>query len=154
MTPATYCLASISTVAESHSICSVFGLYRTPNTPDWLPYVYGSRDWDTTEIFAELVEDLGLHLVEDGQLERPDLVMFDAGGRRVLVELKRLSTPSPTQVSRLIADGERGRPPMSPGHWRNHCSWRSTWHAIPDAAARSSKAGSLRSNGVAYGNGW
>jgi hypothetical protein len=34
-----------------------------------------SGEWDTTEIFAELVEDLGLHLVEDGQLERPDLVM-------------------------------------------------------------------------------
>jgi hypothetical protein len=81
VTPATYYLAPISTVAESHSICSVFGLYRTPNTPGWLPYVYGSGAWDTTEIFAELVEDLGLHLVEDGQLERPDLVMLDAGGR-------------------------------------------------------------------------
>jgi hypothetical protein len=109
VTPATYCPAPISTVAESHSICSVFGLYRTPNTS--YPMRMVSGEWDTTEIFAELVEDLGLHLVEDGQLDRPDLVFLDAGGRRVLVELKRLSTPSPTQVSRLIADAERGSRP-------------------------------------------
>lgn len=62
---------------------------------------------DTTEIFAEVVQDLGLHLVEDSQLDEPDLILLDAGGRRVLVELKRLSTPAPAQVSRLIADGER-----------------------------------------------
>jgi Bacterial regulatory protein, arsR family len=70
-----------------------------------------SEEWDTTEIFSELVEDLGLHLVEDGQLDRADLVLLDAGGRRVLVELKRLSTPAPAQVSRLIAGAElRSRP--------------------------------------------
>jgi hypothetical protein len=68
------------------------------------------------------------------------------------------SRPSPQSASResvlRASRPRRGRPPMSPGHWRNHCSWRSTWHAIPDAAARSSKAGSLRSHGVACGNGW
>jgi hypothetical protein len=66
-----------------------------------------SEEWDTTEIFTELVEDIGLHLVEDGQLDRPDLVLLDAGGRRVFVELKRLSAPVPAQVSRLMVDEER-----------------------------------------------
>ena len=37
-----------------------------------------SGEWDTTEIFAELVEDLGLHLVEDGQLDRPDLARMSS----------------------------------------------------------------------------
>jgi hypothetical protein len=68
-----------------------------------------SEERDTKEIFAELVEDLGLHLAGDGQPDRPDLILLDAGGRRVVVELKRLSTPTPAQVSRLIADGERRR---------------------------------------------
>jgi hypothetical protein len=65
------------------------------------------EEYGTAEIFAELVEDLGLPVVEDDQLDEPDVVLLDADGRYVLVELKRISTPTPAQVSRLVANGER-----------------------------------------------
>ena len=70
-----------------------------------------SDERETAEIFIDLAEDLGLSVVGVGQLDTPDLVMLDVGGRRVLVELKRLSAPTPTQVSRLIAVGERRAQP-------------------------------------------
>jgi hypothetical protein len=37
-----------------------------------------SEESETMEIFAELVGDLGLPVVEDGQQDRPDLVLLDA----------------------------------------------------------------------------
>jgi hypothetical protein len=42
-----------------------------------------SEEWETAEIFIELVEDLALSAVEDRQLDSPDLVLLDAGGRHV-----------------------------------------------------------------------
>jgi hypothetical protein len=62
---------------------------------------------ETAEIFSELMEDLGLPVVEGGHPDEPDVVLVDTDGRHVLVELKRLSTPTPAQVSRLVADRER-----------------------------------------------
>jgi hypothetical protein len=44
---------------------------------------------ETAEIFAELVGDLGLPVVEGGQPDEPDVVLIDTDGRHVLVELKR-----------------------------------------------------------------
>ena len=87
----------------------LYGVRAVPNTEHFTGYYMfvASEEWETAEIFAELVEDLGLSVVEDGHLDRPDLVFLDAGGRRVLVELKRLSAPTLAQVSRLIAAGER-----------------------------------------------
>jgi DNA-binding transcriptional ArsR family regulator len=65
------------------------------------------EELETAEIFAELVEDLGLPVVEDAQLDQPDAVLLDTDGRQVLVELKRLSSPTPERVSQLVMDGER-----------------------------------------------
>ncbi len=65
------------------------------------------EELETAEIFAELIENLGLPVVEGRQPDEPDAVLIDTDGRHVLVELKRISTPSPAQVSRLVADGER-----------------------------------------------
>jgi len=62
---------------------------------------------ETAGIFVDLVEDLGLSVVEGAWPDEPDVVLLDTDGRQVLVELKRVSTPSPLQVSRLVADGER-----------------------------------------------
>jgi hypothetical protein len=66
-----------------------------------------SEESDAVEIFADVVRTLGLHVVEDHQSNRPDLVLLDADGRHIVVEIKRLSTPAPGQVARLAADGGR-----------------------------------------------
>jgi hypothetical protein len=79
--------------------------HRTPTTG--YPHVVALEELGTAEIFAELVEDLGLPVVEDVPLNEPDVVLLDTDGRHVLVELKRISTPTPAQVSRLVAYGER-----------------------------------------------
>jgi IclR helix-turn-helix domain len=62
-----------------------------------------SEEQETAEIFIDLAEELGLSVVEDGQLGASDLVLLDVGGQSVLVDLKRLPTPTPAQVSRLVA---------------------------------------------------
>jgi hypothetical protein len=68
------------------------------------------EELETAEIFAELVQDLGLPVVGGGQLDEPDVVLLDTEGRHVVVELKRIPTLTPAQVSRLVADGERRHP--------------------------------------------
>jgi hypothetical protein len=66
---------------------------------------------DTADIFTALVKTLGLPVIEQGQPDAPDLVLLDNGGRRILVELKRISAATPSLVSRLVAHRERsGRP--------------------------------------------
>jgi hypothetical protein len=62
---------------------------------------------ETAEIFEELVAGLGLPVVAGSRPGGPDVIFIDAGGRQVLVQLKRLSTATPGQVSRLIAERDR-----------------------------------------------
>lgn len=62
---------------------------------------------ETAEIFAGLVEGLGLPVVADDRLDEPDIVLLNADGHHVLVELKRTSAPTPSQVSRLVPLWER-----------------------------------------------
>jgi hypothetical protein len=83
--------------------------HRTPTAVTLV--LVALEESDTAEIFAELIEDLGLPVVEGGQPHEPDVVLIDTDGRQVFVELKRLSTPTPAQVSRLVADGERSGHP-------------------------------------------
>jgi hypothetical protein len=80
---------------------------RTPNTAPVTLVLVALEELEAAEIFAELVEDLGLPVVEGSHLDDPDVVLLDTDGRHVLVELKRVSTPTPATVSRLAADGER-----------------------------------------------
>src|SRR5260370_19802478 len=65
------------------------------------------EELETAEIFAELIENLGLPVVEGRQPDKPDAVLIDTDGRHVLVDLKCISTPSQAKPSRLVADGER-----------------------------------------------
>jgi len=65
-----------------------------------------AEEWETAEFFAELVEDLGLHVVEYSQLARPDSVVLDIHGHRVPVEFERVSTATLAQVSRLLERGQ------------------------------------------------
>lgn len=66
---------------------------------------------ETVEIFADLIEELGLTVAEGAKSGEPDVVLIDTDGRYILVELKRLSTPTPTQVADLVAEGERAGHP-------------------------------------------
>jgi hypothetical protein len=70
-----------------------------------------SQERDTVGIFVDLAEGIGLHVADDCPLDGPDLVLLDPGGQRILVELKRLSAPTPGQLTRLISEAEgRTRP--------------------------------------------
>lgn len=86
----------------------MFGQPRTSNTATLLAV---APEQGTAEIFMDLAADLGLRVADDHQLDEPDLVLLDADGRRILVELKQLSAPTPAQVPRLVAEGESGTPP-------------------------------------------
>ncbi|MGH3276608.1 MAG: helix-turn-helix domain-containing protein [Streptosporangiaceae bacterium] len=69
-----------------------------------------SGDRQAAEILADLAEGLGLRQVEAGepsQAGRPGLVMIDVGGRRVLVEVKRVAQATPARVSRVVAGEAR-----------------------------------------------
>lgn len=85
----------------------MFDLYRTPNTC----YPAFVTPEEAVDVFTELVERIGLPVIGQGELDAPDLVMLDNDGRCILVELKRVSAPTPSQVSRLLAQRDRpGRP--------------------------------------------
>jgi hypothetical protein len=92
-------------------VCATFGLHRTPNTTTGYSMFVPTEERETAEIFIDLAEDLGLSVVEDDQLDTSDLVLLDVGGGRVLVELKRLQAPTPSQVSRLAEVEERRAQP-------------------------------------------
>jgi hypothetical protein len=66
---------------------------------------------EAAAIFSELIEDLGLPVVEGVQADEPDAVLIDTDGHHVLVELKRVSTPTPAQVARLVEERERAGHP-------------------------------------------
>jgi hypothetical protein len=93
--------------------CALYTVRGVPNTEHRTRaavtlVLVALEELETAEIFAELIENLGLPVVEGGQPDdEPDVVLIDTDGRHVLVELKRISTPTPAQVSRLVADGER-----------------------------------------------
>lgn len=87
----------------------MFGVHRTPNTC-YLVLVT-PQEADFADVFTGIVERIGLPVVEQGQLDAPDLVMLDNDGRLILVEIKRVSAAAPSDVSRLLAQQDRsGRP--------------------------------------------
>ena len=62
---------------------------------------------EAAEIFAEMVQVLGLPVVSTGLQDEPDLVLLDADGHRVLVQITHAPARAPTQVSDLVAREER-----------------------------------------------
>lgn len=84
-------------------------MHRTPNTR--YSVLVTPEEADFVDVFTGLVEHIGLPVIGQGQPDAPDLVVLDNDGRRIFVELKRVSTATPSHVSRLLAQQDRsGRP--------------------------------------------
>jgi DNA-binding transcriptional ArsR family regulator len=107
------CTAAYSKLAPESSADQPYSIRAVPNTEHRSGYsvLMAPTGLEAAEIFTEVVEGLGLSVVGDNNLDRPDMVLLDIDGRYMLVELKRTSMPTPLQVSDLAADeGPRARP--------------------------------------------
>ncbi len=58
--------------------------------------------------FAELVQGIGLPVLSTGLAGEPDLVLLDAGGHHVLVQVKHAPSPIPTRMPEPVPSGGRG----------------------------------------------
>lgn len=62
---------------------------------------------DAAEFFTDLVQALGLRVIAQEQPDASDLVVLEAAGHRVLVQLRSMPAATPASVSRLMDEGNR-----------------------------------------------